>query len=153
MQEEQFTVDFGRAEEQEHFAKTYRLFGERMPALQDALKVSFGCARDTAGLNDKAVFYLGLLCCEDFNEILLLCNYGFGSGALKIMRGMYERVVTARYLDTNPGEAENFFNFHWVQQRRSGNAIKIALELKASNVLGLEIDKEFYDRAVGNWNG
>lgn len=34
----------------------------------------------------------------------------------------------------------------------SGNALKIGLELKASNVLGLELSKEFYDNAVAGWN-
>ena len=34
----------------------------------------------------------------------------------------------------------------------SGNALKVGLELKATNVLGLELSKEFYDNAVAGWS-
>lgn len=34
----------------------------------------------------------------------------------------------------------------------SGNALKVGLELKANNVLGLELSKEFYENAIVGWS-
>jgi hypothetical protein len=45
---------------------------------------------------EQVAFNLGRMCIEEFNEILLLGGNGYGIGALKILRGMYERAVTAR---------------------------------------------------------
>ena len=33
---------------------------------------------------------------------------------MKILRGMYERVVTGRYLHAHSEETEDFFDFYWV---------------------------------------
>ena len=43
---------------------------------------------------DRVLFWLGNVCREDFSEILLLAANGYGIGALKLFRGLYERVVT-----------------------------------------------------------
>lgn len=54
---------------------------------------------------------LSILACEDFFEILTLCGFGKGNGAKKILRGMFERIVTLCYLKDNPGEIENLWRF------------------------------------------
>jgi hypothetical protein len=54
------------------------------------------------------------MCWEDFEEILLLGANGYGFGCLKILRGMYERLVTASHLRRNPGETERFLDFHYI---------------------------------------
>ena len=59
----------------------------------------------TAG---RIIFYLGRMAVDDFGEILTLAGNGRGFGAYKIVRGMYERVVTAFYLEKNPAEARAF---------------------------------------------
>jgi hypothetical protein len=46
---------------------------------------------------DRVGFYLGRICVEDFSEIFVLAGNGHGVGALKILRGMYERAVTSAY--------------------------------------------------------
>jgi hypothetical protein len=56
-------------------------------------------------------------------EILLLCGNGYGVGTMKILRGMYELAVTARYLHAHPSEAKAFFDFHWVSQYKLAQAI------------------------------
>ena len=38
----------------------------------------------------------------------MLSGNGYGFGAYKIVRGMYERVVTAMYIAKDPGEARKF---------------------------------------------
>lgn len=60
---------------------------------------------------DRVIFYFGRLCVEDFVEILLLCGNGYGFGATKILRGMFERVITARYLQSNPQFADDFLDY------------------------------------------
>ena len=62
------------------------------------------------------MFSLSYNCTEDFGEILLLCGNGYRIGAKKILRGMYERAVTAWHLHDHPEEAENFFDFGLIRQ-------------------------------------
>lgn len=62
------------------------------------------------------MFFLGQLIREDFMEILLLCGNGYGVAGLKILRGLYERAVTATYLAKNPKEVDRFLQYrdvHW----------------------------------------
>lgn len=56
----------------------------------------------------RLVFFLGRTAADDFGELLTLSGNGYGIGALKIVRGMYERVVTAAYIAKHPGEARVF---------------------------------------------
>jgi len=67
-----------------------------------------GLAASTERLTARIVFYLGRMAADDFGEILTLAGNGRGFGAYKIVRGMYERVVTALYLEKNPAEARAF---------------------------------------------
>lgn len=66
------------------------------------------------------------MCIEDFEQTLNLCGNGFGIGAMQILRGMYERHVTAAYLANNPDEVDDFVDYHHVQQRRALNHLKTA---------------------------
>ena len=56
-------------------------------------------------------------------ELLVLAGNGYGIGALKILRGMYERVVTAWYLHANPEETQDFMDFYWVAQHKLARAV------------------------------
>ena len=73
---------------------------------------------------DKVVFYSGRLAVEDFNEMLVLSGNGYGAGALKLLRGMFERLVTAHYVHTHPTEADNFLDYFWVSQQKVLQVIK-----------------------------
>jgi hypothetical protein len=57
---------------------------------------------------DRIIFYLGRMAVDDFGEILTLAGNGRGFGAYKIVRGMYERIVTSFYMEKNPAEARAF---------------------------------------------
>lgn len=57
---------------------------------------------------DTIVFGLGRVIVDDFGEILTLAGNGRGVGANKILRGMYESLVTAAYIAKNPSEARPF---------------------------------------------
>jgi hypothetical protein len=57
---------------------------------------------------ERIVFFLGRIAVDDFGEIMILAGNGYGFGAHKIVRGMYERVVTAMYIAKYPSEARRF---------------------------------------------
>jgi hypothetical protein len=47
----------------------------------------------------KLWFDMGHSCPGDFREIAFLGVNGYGRGASKVLRGLYERAVTLAYLD------------------------------------------------------
>ena len=47
----------------------------------------------------------------DFDDILLLCSYDRSWGAWKLLRGLFERTVTLKYLAQNPAEVDAFLAF------------------------------------------
>ena len=57
---------------------------------------------------DLLVFYLGRVAVDDFGALLTLSGNGRGIGAYRILRGMYERIVTAAHIAKNPFEARRF---------------------------------------------
>lgn len=57
---------------------------------------------------DRVIFYLGRMAADDFGEICTLSGNGRGFGSYKIVRGMYERVVTAMYIAGKPSESRAF---------------------------------------------
>jgi len=121
---QEFPTGFGRPKEWKHFTKRHQLFLKRFPNLQGALHPAFLRGFSSSEPVDRVVFISGRLCVEDFNEILLLCGNGHGIGAMKILRGMYERAVTARYLHLYPKETDAFLNFYWISQHRLAEDFK-----------------------------
>jgi len=67
---------------------------------------------------EKIIFFIGRLCVEDFNETFLLAANGYGFGSLKILRGLYERVVTMAYISENQDEATCFLEYHYIHRGR-----------------------------------
>lgn len=129
-------VGFGLPNEWEVFIKTH-------PVLMEKLKLLFGTFHKvfirefrSAEPADRVVFLLGRLCVEDFMEILLLCGNGYGIGGLKLLRGLYERAVTAGYIAKNPSEAETFLEYHYVHSRKYYNHGKQIFDM--SQVLSKE---------------
>jgi Family of unknown function (DUF5677) len=81
--------------------------------------------------NDLHVLYLGRLCVEDFAEILLVCGNGYGVAGKKLLRGLFERALTAWYLHKHPEESPHFEDYWHVQVHR--------LARDARDVLGTEV--------------
>lgn len=54
---------------------------------------------------DRVVFGFGRIIADDFGEVITLSGNGRGIGAYKVLRGMYERLVTAAYIAKHPAEA------------------------------------------------
>jgi hypothetical protein len=66
--------------------------------------------------NEAVLYFLGQSCLKEFEEILLLVGNGYGSGAQKLLRSYYERVVTFGYLAQHPEKIPQFIAYsdiHW----------------------------------------
>ena len=115
-------VLFGDPREWEQFERRNPQFVSRIRTLVRTIKIAFKPLTVSEPV-DKILFHLVRLCVEDFSEILLLCGNGYGIGAEKLLRGMYERAVTATYLHHHPEEADNFLAYHKIADHRLMNAV------------------------------
>ncbi|HVO13307.1 MAG TPA: DUF5677 domain-containing protein [Vicinamibacteria bacterium] len=107
------------------FEARQQRFLELFPALEDACNVAFRRARLTC-LTDALVHGIGRVCAEEFLEILLLCGNGYGIAAARLIRSMYERAVTASYLDAHPDESERYLRYSEIQK---GKLARVWLEM------------------------
>jgi hypothetical protein len=60
---------------------------------------------------DKFVYFYGNLVAEDFMELFLMAVNGYGYGATRLLRSMYEHTVMLRYLHEHPDDLQAFFDF------------------------------------------
>ncbi len=105
------------------FSDEWRAFFDRHPLWPDKLRLLHNTSEkvfirqfEPRNPSDKVVFFIGRLCVEDFNEIFLLCGNGYGFGALKILRSLYERAVTLGYIAKHPDQAETFLEYHHIHK-------------------------------------
>ena len=117
-------VTIGLPREQGDFLARHTTFFERLPHLREAMDLAFIRTLHDSTLDNRAVFYLGRLCVEDFFEVIVLSGNGYGLGGLRLVRGMYERAITARYLHLHPGSAEQFMDYFWVTKHKESQALK-----------------------------
>ena len=139
-------MEFGFPQEWEYFQEHYQQFLEGMPHLKNALESTFIRTQNTPEQVDVVIFFLGRTCTEDFWEILLLCANGYGVGALKVLRGMYEKAVTAWYLHLHPDETQNFLDYYWVAQRKISNAIRQSFGDSVLPIAAVAETEENYQR-------
>jgi hypothetical protein len=98
-------------------------FFDRNPKFYDAFERLMILANKTFGreyqpkdrLQDIA-FNLGETCRVDFLEILFLAVHGWGIGASKLVRGLYERAVALAYMIKHPEKAERFVRYAAIQE-------------------------------------
>jgi hypothetical protein len=117
-------IIFGFQERWQAFQERNEKFLSRFISLQAAFDVAFARSMSDSEPIDRVVYMLGRLCVEDFFEIILLAGNGYGIGALKLLRGLYERAVTLGYLSEHPSEVDLFLNYHLVHQHKLLGAIK-----------------------------
>lgn len=104
---------FGSPNEWRIFAEQHHVFMERLPRLHEVIqKIIARKSAYTPKPIDRVVAALGWICAHDFEEILVLCGNGLGIGGLKLLRGLYERAVTAQYLAAHPDEVQKFFDYN-----------------------------------------
>lgn len=106
----------GSPSEWQAFWGRHPLWPQKFKLLHSTLERVF--IREMASENpaDRVVFFIGRLCAEDFNEVFLLSGNGYGFGALKILRGLYERAVTLAYVAKHPDQADMFLEYHYIHQ-------------------------------------
>ncbi len=103
-----------------------RAFVARNPQFPDALVKVFDTANKCFGRNphpkshlEDTCFWLGNTCRQDFCEVIFLAINGYGAGATKILRSLYERAVTIEYLIQNPNKIDRFLQFAAIQENRA----------------------------------
>jgi Family of unknown function (DUF5677) len=133
---------FGDPAEWENFERRNPEFVKRIGNLVNTIKLAFSSLVLREPL-DKILFLLDRLCAEDFSEILLLCGNGYGIGAEKLLRGMYERAVTATHLSQHPEQAADFLNYHKIQAHKLMNATIATLGDPFSEEQKIRIEREF----------
>jgi hypothetical protein len=160
-------IGIGDPEAQTRFMERYKPFLIEYPEISNLLKKVFlrkldnppedeikaidGLADDDPRvlkfdekvLASRVIFYLGRIAVDDFSEIITLAGNGRGFGAYKVLRGMYERLVTASFIAMNPTEAQPFMEEESIQNWKLWqSALKIMPEIKdrysADEITGLE---------------
>ena len=101
-----------------------QLLKDVLPPLMDVATKVVARTMESEHPHERLVFLLGRHVPEDFNEIFLLAANGYGIGALKLLRPMYERVVTMMFLIRNPEKAQDFFDWVLVEKQKTLNHLK-----------------------------
>jgi len=141
-------VSFGIPNEWREFERRHaHLLQAVLPPLFDAATKVFARTIESEHPHERIALMLGRHVPEDFNEVFLLCANGYGIAALKLLRSMYERVVTMVYLLRNPSEIEAFTDWHLVEKRKMLNRLKDEGDeatnyLTAEEVAQIEADYE-----------
>ena len=82
-------------------------------------------------------FGLGHACRQDFIEVIFLAVNGYGTGASKLTRGLYERSVVLAYLVQNPDKVERFVRCAAIQEHRAMDAaLKVVSEIEFDAMMG-----------------
>jgi hypothetical protein len=110
------SVMYRYREECASFSARHPLREEMMANLVKALDIAFTRLQTTDGKGDRFVYFFGRVIAEDFMEIALISQHGYGVAASKLVRSMYEFTVTLEYLHKHPEEADTFMDYHLVQQ-------------------------------------
>lgn len=91
-------------------------WGAVMSRLEQAINRTFSRQQTMDHPIEKFVYFYGNLVAEDFSEIFLMAANGYGYGAMKLLRSMYEHTITLKYLHEHPNELQAFVDFDRVQQ-------------------------------------
>jgi hypothetical protein len=115
---------FGFPEEWAAFQEQHTKFLASFEALAETINHVKVRTFEPKSPTDDTVFFLGSLVSEDFTEVWLMAGNGLGTGALKVLRGMYECAVTAAYISRFPNEAERFWKYGAIAHRKVLNHMK-----------------------------
>lgn len=75
-------------------------------------------AQPEQGLLHRVLRHLAVAVSNSFGAVVTLCLNGYGADAVRIVRSMFEGAITATYLKDHPDKADDYIDFHWVQQKR-----------------------------------
>jgi len=129
--------EFGQTDQNKAFFDRHPKF---YPAFERLMDLANKCFGRTSGAKDHAqdiCFSLGHTCRDDYTEILFLVVNGYGTGASKLLRGLYERAVTLAYIAKHPEKVDKFLHFAAIQEYRAmKSALKIVTEEQFNEAFG-----------------
>ena len=99
---------YGFADAATDFTRRHPQWSEVMSRLGNTVNLAFTRTQVMNTPIDKFVYFYGNLIAEDFWELFLMAVNGYGYGAMKLLRSMYEHTVTLKYLHDNPDELQAF---------------------------------------------
>lgn len=111
------TFDFGNTPEGAAFFERFPQFFPAFERLIQLTNKSFGPRQVGSRLEETCV-NLGVTCCTDVLEIVLLGVNGHSIGATKILRGLYERAVTLAYILKHPAKVDRFVAYGTIIERK-----------------------------------
>lgn len=135
------------------------LFKAKLPKLRETLERIYTRTQHTSEPIEDVLFVLGIQCIDEFREIVLLCENGFGIGGLKILRPLYERAVTMQYLAKYPDKVNDFIEYNAVNLGKFYNhaAREFDLQNRVPLERAAEIESEYKDAldafGRGSWSG
>jgi hypothetical protein len=136
----------GKQDQQDAFLARHAEFFARIEHLLAVENAAFDRTLQASGFTNPVIFYLGIRSVQDFNAIALLAANGDALPALALVRGMYERVVTAAYLHEHPAEAEAFAEYDYVQRYKVARRIKEAVPLTTAQAEQFDELRTEYER-------
>jgi hypothetical protein len=148
----QVDFQFARTTQSDAFFTRNPKFLAAFERLITLMNKCFGRTFQAKDVREDISFNLGQTCSGDFLEIVFLATNGYGIGALKTLRGLYERAVALAYMIKHPEKADRFAKFAAIQEYK---AIKTALTIVPEselelmmNARGLTISRarEWYDK-------
>ena len=110
--------EFGHTQASLNFVKRNEAF---LPKFERLMKLGNRClARQPKPKSEaeEVCFGLGHECRVDFLEVVFLAANGYSNGALKMLRGLYERTVTCAFIVEHPEKARSFMDFAFIQEHR-----------------------------------
>ena len=137
---------FGMLEAQDDFSRRHQEMLKEYPKIRAAQDRAISSAtKRMKVMDDKVIYFLARQVFEDFDEVLLLCGNGLSTGALKILRGMFERTVTICYLQKHPEDIGLYYKYYYVRRRKEINAVLQDFPNSISSERLDEYEKQFED--------
>jgi hypothetical protein len=100
----------------------YPRFFEILPKVYQAAEALVN--RPTKSQFEFVLAEISRLSIVSFRELILIAANGYGLGALRLTRSLFEYSINARYLEKHPEERESFVHWHFVQQNKNLEYLK-----------------------------
>jgi hypothetical protein len=135
------------------FYKAHAVRLRAMEKLTEFINVMFTAAQNKGATEpvERVVDALTRITVTSLDDVIVLCGNGSGTGALKIVRGMFESSTVAEYLRLHPSKVQDYEDFrHVIAWRRYQQVKNVPGDPTLSDDRIDQIQKE-YDRVKGRF--
>jgi Family of unknown function (DUF5677) len=123
--------EFGETDQGKKFFRRHPDFYGSFERLMELANRCFGRAIHPKSRVEDICFDLGHTCRADYLEILFLAANCYGTAALKLLRGLYERSVALAYIVKHPEKAERFVRYAAIQEKKAlDRALEVVTEVQ-----------------------